>query len=278
LHRAQPYRHDKRLLHVDREGVECERPADGQTDRKRGFPLILHQPLHGTEAAALCRAGIVRDLRGVLGRRRFLHPTLQHESEHSKCCADQKRNAPAPCLKLLWGQQHLLQHQKRNSGEQLTEDDGDKSERTVEPAEVRGGGLAQKGSAAAVGATERSALQERGRKQCGRCQFPDLRVGRTDSDDQASGAHQHHRHHEGLAPPTPIRVAAEEPAADRTHDETNREDAGNVQKSRTPDREERLGEIEREDGVEIERVPSDEIGQGPRDHRRQSMAEVHAFN
>jgi hypothetical protein len=263
LHRAQSYRHHKRFLHVDREGVEGESSADGQTDRQRGFPLVLHQPLHGTVIVALCRAGFMRDLRTVLGRRRFLHAALQRESEYGKRRADQKRNAPAPCLKLIRGQQHLLQQQQRNSREQLTKDDRDKSKRTVEPAEVRGGGLAQKGRAAAIGAAERSALQERSRKQCGRRQLTDLRVCRTDSDDQASGAHQHHRHHQSLAPPAPIRVAAEEPAADRTHDETNREDARNVQNARIAGREERFGEIKRENRVEIERVPGDEIGQRP---------------
>ena len=145
-----------------------------------------------------------------------------------------------------------------DSREQLTKDDG-ASERTVEPATVE------------VAASEKPELPydpERAPWRSAAASnaagpLTDLRVCRTESADQASGAHQHHRHHQSLASPTPIRVAAEEPTADRTHDEANGEDTGNVQKARIPSREEGVGEIKREDGVEIERVQAMRLASDP---------------
>ena len=69
---------------------------------------------------------------------------------------------------------------------------------------------------------------------------------------------------------------AEQPAADRTHDEAEREQDRGVQllDDRIGARKERAGEIEREGGVGVEVVPLDQIADRPDEDRRQPAAHV----
>ncbi len=126
------------------------------------------------------------------------------------------------------------------------------------------GHFTEVGGRGAVFAADAQALQQARQQQHdgGGEAYPG--IARRQRDDQRTRAHQQHRKRQaGLAPET-IGIPAEQPAADRPHEETEREDSGGVEllDDGVAFREEGAGEIEGEGGIGVPVVPFDQVADG----------------
>ena len=190
--------------------------------------------------------------------------------------ADDERDAPAPGLQLLGGEEHLLQEQQDQDGAQLAADQRHVLEARVEAAVLLVGDLGEVGGAGAVLAAEAQALDHAREAQQHRRRDADRGVGRRDGDHQRAEAHQQHGQHQRVAAAVVVGEMAEQPAADRAHDEAEREQDGGVQllHDRIVAGEERAGEIEREGRVGVEVVPLDQIADRADEDRLDAAAHV----
>ena len=84
-----------------------------------------------------------------------------------------------------------------------------------------------------------------------------------DRDAERSGARQAHREGQRRATSEPVGIRAEDPAAQRTHQESDGEDACGVQQlcRLIPGWEEHTGEVDAESGVGVPVVPLDQVAE-----------------
>ena len=240
-------------LHIGGEGVERGGAAGGEADHQQQLARIGEQ-----RAQRAARLGALLGRFELLG---LVHVAAHHRGEDGKAGTDEERNAPAPVLQLLLGEEHLLeQHQHDNCGE-LTTDQGDVLEARIEAAMVRISDLGEVGSAGAIFTAEAEALDDACESEDdGRCET-DGRIGRADRDDQRAEAHAQHGDGERQAPAIFVGEIAEQPAAERAHQEGGGEQHGRIEllHDGIAVRKEGRCEIQRESGVGVEVVPFDEI-------------------
>ena len=187
------------------------------------------------------------------------------EGEQRQRRADDERNAPAEGAQLLAGQEHVLQRQQHDERGELPADQRHIEKARIEAAPLGSRHLREIGGAGAVFAAETQALQQPRREQQRRGADADRRVGRRAGDDQRAQTHQQHRQHQRGLAPARVGDHAEQPAADRAHEEADSENRGGRQvlRDRIVAGKEGLGEIERERGIGVEVVIFDEIAERP---------------
>ena len=238
------------LLHVRRERVEDQRAASREADYREERALVLPHPAD--------RAGVLLVAR--FGRRRLVERLAQVQRDQRGRRADHERNAPAPRLQFA-GRQRLLQDHEHEQRAQLAADQRHVLERREEAAAALQRHLAHVGRARAVFATHRQPLEQPRDQQQRRRERADLRIGRQHRDHERAAAHHQHRDHHRVAAAVTVGDAAEQPAADRTHQEAGREHARRIQQlcRRVAAREERRREVQRAERVDVEVEPLDEV-------------------
>ena len=139
--------------------------------------------------------------------------------------------------------------------------------------------LAHIGRGGAVLAADREALREPRDEEQRRCQRADRRIGRQHSDHQRAGAHQQHRRDHRGTPTVPVGHPAEQPSAERPHEEADREDAGRREQlaCRIAGRKEGWREIDRSESVCVEVVPLDEVARGSAHDRNDALAPLRSI-
>jgi hypothetical protein len=150
----------------------------------------------------------------------------RHDRQHR---ADDERDAPPPRAQLLGGQEHLLQEQQHEDRAQLAADQRHVLKARIEAAMLLVRDLGEIRGARAVLAAEAQALDDARQAQQDRRRHTDRRVGRRHRDHQRAEAHEQHRQHQRIAPSVVVREMAEQPTADRPHDEAEREQDRGVQ-------------------------------------------------
>ena len=258
---------DQEGRHIGGVGVERRCSAHGQAEHQQHRLGVLEQ------FAERIGPGLFRHLH-ELGR--FDQPAPQIQAEHRAGGADEERHAPAPGFQLSAGELGLHQ-QQRQAAEHLAADQGDVLEAGVEAAVLRAGDLAEVGGGRAVFAAERKPLQQAGGEQNDRRPDAGGGEGRGDADHQRTQAHQRHRQAQRRTPAGMIGIDAEHPAADRADQEAHGIDAEGVQqlRGRVGIREERLGEIQREEIVDVEVIPLDQVADRSAENRKDPGAHGH---
>ena len=168
----------------------------------------------------------------------------------------------------------MLQDDHRRQGEQLTEHDRDELEAGEEAAPARVGDLGEVRRAGAELATEREPLRDARRHQEEGSGDADGLVAGVQGDRQRARGHQRDGEGERRAAAAPVGVQAEHPAAQRAHQEADREDHRGRQqlRGRVVGREERAGEVDREPRVDEPVEPLDEVAEGGADDVRPHRA------
>ncbi|MHC2257627.1 hypothetical protein ACVILK_007319 [Bradyrhizobium embrapense] len=198
---------------------------------------------------------------GLLERLGLVQAAPHHRREDREQGADHERNPPAPGLQLVRGQEHLLQQQQHDDRGELAADQGDVLEAGIEATMLGIGDLAEIGGAGAVFAAEAEPLDDAGERQDRGCGNADGGIGRRHRDDQRAEAHADHRERQRQPPAVAVGNEAEQPAAERSHQEGGGEQHGGIEllHHRIAVREERRREIQCERRVGVEIVPFDEI-------------------
>ncbi|MNM78481.1 hypothetical protein D3C81_903860 [compost metagenome] len=246
------------FLHVRGVGVERQGTAHGQADHGHQFLGVTHQGAHRAFLGFF-----------FLGERLGLfHAATQVQRHHGTQRADGERDAPAPGVELLGGQEVLQDNQHRQSDE-LAGDQGHVLEAGVEAATLLGRHLAEVSGGGAVFATHRQALQQAREHQQDRRADADDFITRAQGDQQRAEAHQVHRGHQGLFAPDLVGIQTHQPAADRAHQEAHGEDRGGVEQlgGGVAFGEEGLGEVQGEGGVDVPVVPLDHVANGTAEDR-----------
>ena len=136
--------------------------------------------------------------------------------------------------------------------------------------------FAEIGGAGPILAAQAQTLNHAGKtEQHGRCD-PDCPVCGQDRDHQRPEAHEQHGKHQCVAPAVVIAQVAEQPATNRAHEETDREEDGGVQllDDGIAAGEERRGEVQRERGIGIEIVPFDQVADRSDEDRPHPAADI----
>jgi hypothetical protein len=164
-------------------------------------------------------------------------------------------------LQFLRRQEHLLQQQQHDDGRELAADQRDILKAAIEAAMLGTGDLAQIGRAGAVLAAQTQALDDARQRQDRRRGYADRGVSRRHRDDQRAEAHADHGQRQRQPPAETVGDVAEQPAAERPHQEGRGEQHGGVEllHHRVALRKERQREVERERGIRVKVVPLDEI-------------------
>ncbi|KAG1250258.1 hypothetical protein G6F65_018807 [Rhizopus arrhizus] len=182
-------------------------------------PLVHEQFVH--RAGLLCLA-FACGLDGRL-RQRLVHAPAQPEHHHRGDAADAEGDAPAPLgdFRLAPEGQHQQQGQL---GQHMATDQGDVVERGQETAAAGNGGLGHVGGTGTVLAAGSEALQQAREQQDDRRPDADAGRGGRDGDEEGTDGHQGDRHGQRQAAAVAVGEAAEEPGADRAHQERGGED------------------------------------------------------
>ncbi|MNL07836.1 hypothetical protein D3C87_1285290 [compost metagenome] len=196
----------------------------------------------------------------ALRRRGLVQRAAQQQRHHGGNRANHERNAPAPGPEFGLVEQ-LLKHHHHQHRQQLAADQRHVLERREEPTPALERHFTHIGGSCAVFATYGQALQQSRQQQQRRGEGADGGVGRQAGDQQRAEAHHHHRDQHRVLAPVAVRDAAEQPAADRSHQEAGGKHARSVQQlgGRVGFREERRREIDGAERVDIEIEPFDEV-------------------
>ena len=138
------------------------------------------------------------------------------------------------------------------------------------------GDLAEIGRAGAVFAAEAQTFDDARQRQNRRRRQADGLIGRRRRDDQRAEAHAEHRNRQRYPPAVAVGDEAEQPAAERPHQEGGGEQHRRVEllHHRIGVREERGREIQRESGVGVEIVPFDEIADRADENRLDAPLDI----
>ncbi len=257
---------DEELLHVGREGVEDQRPARGVPDHREERRLVTAEQLPHRPGS-----GVGAHRRGA----RLAQAATKVERDERRRRADDERNAPPPGAEFGVVEQGL-QQQDDERGEKLSADQGHVLEGRVEAAPPLQRDLAHVSRRRAVLPPDRQPLKQPRQQQQRRSPGADAVVGRQASDDERTAAHhQHGDDHRRLASAA-VGNAAEEPAADRPHQEPEGEDAGGVEQLRRGVglRKKSGREVDRAERIDVEVEPLDEVARRRRDDREHTAAHV----
>ncbi|KAG0944599.1 hypothetical protein G6F31_014567 [Rhizopus arrhizus] len=212
------------LRAVHRVGVEGHGATGGDQEAQQQRPPLVHEQfVH--RAGLLCLA-FACGLDGRL-RQRLVHAPAQPEHHHRGDAADAEGDAPAPLgdFRLAPEGQHQQQGQL---GQHMATDQGDVVERGQETAAAGNGGLGHVGGTGTVLAAGSEALQQAREQQDDRRPDADAGRGGRDGDEEGTDGHQGDRHGQRQAAAVAVGEAAEEPGADRAHQERGGEDRPHV--------------------------------------------------
>ena len=265
---AEPGCIDQELLHVDRIGIEGERPAGGQQHHGRG---LARMPGHQLQETGLGRTLRLRSGKAL----RLGQPAAEVEHHHRQHAADRERDAPAPGVQIAL-RHRRLQDQQHADRQQLAGNQRDILEAREEPAPVLARHLGQIGGARAIFAAHRQSLHQPRDHQQRRGHHPDRLIARRHRDQQRSRAHQRHGQRQPGLAPLAIGIDAHDPGADRPHQESDREDRRRTQQLRGPIAlgKEMRREIQGECRIDIPVIPFDQIARRSADDRFQPAAAI----
>jgi hypothetical protein len=235
------------------------------TTTANGFQCLVKRSLSvqldGLELAPLTgRGGLALRSGDLLLGDGLVHGPAQPQDDQGGDGTDRERDAPAPRLEVGLAERGLEDHE-REEREDLPAHERHVLEAREEAAALRGGDLGHVGGARAVLAAHGEALQQARRVHEDGGPHADLGGAGQHRDEQRADAHEAHTERQGGAAAVTVRVAAEEPRADRTHEEGEREREVRIDL--------RLGgilgveevarEVRRERRVDVEVVPFDEV-------------------
>ncbi len=265
---GEPDRQLEELLHIGRVGVEGGGAAGGEPDHQQDLAWIVEQ--HPQRRLAL------RNFFCCLEGLGLVQAASHDRGDDRQRRPDDERDAPAPGAQLLGGEKDLLQQEQHNDGAELPADQGDVLEARIEAAMAAIGDLGEIGRAGAVLAAEAQPLDDARDREHDRRGDPDRGIGRGDRDHQRAEAHQRDRQHQRVAPPVVVREMSKQPASDRTHQESGREQHRYVELLHHDvlTREEGTGEIERESGIGVEIEPFDQVADGADEDRLEPSPHV----
>jgi hypothetical protein len=169
--------------------------------------------------------------------------------------AEQERQAPAPRIDDLLGQQHV-DERCDDRAERETERGG----REIPTGKECAGAIArifdEQRRARTKFAAGRKTLDQPRAQHDQRCEKARRRVGRRARNQRATERHQHDREHHRFLAPHAIRVGADHNAAERPHHEAHAEYTDRQQElvHRRRGREEQLADLDREETVDREIV------------------------
>ena len=204
----------------------------------------------------------------------FVQGAAQEQGDDGGQSPDDEGDAPAPGAQFVAAQRQL-QHHDHQYGQQLPTDQRHVLEGGEEAAVPLHRHLAHVGGGGAVFAAHAQPLHHARQGQQQRRGDADGLVGRQHGDEQRAGRHHQHGQDHRAPPPVAVGDGAEDPAAQRAHEEAHGEDGGGVQqlRRRVARREEGMGEVERGEGIGVEIVPLHQIAGGGADDGQRLVAE-----
>ena len=155
--------------------------------------------------------------------RRIRHPDACPKPEQADQDSGEKQHAPAPVLHRVRGQD--FRHEPANRRAQQSADHGAEiGDAAIKPAPVARRLLHQKDDGAGEFAARRDALHNAQQSQQDRREDAGLSIGWQQPHQSSRHRHQHHRQHQRLTPSETVAYMAEDDAAERARQKTDRED------------------------------------------------------
>ncbi len=200
-----------------------------------------------------------------LRRRRFQHMPAQEVARDPHHEAEQERDAPAPGVERL-GRHHRRKARADGGAEQDAGRGSARGESAHQAAAAGRRVLDQEHHRAGIFAADRKPLHHAQQRQRDRRRQADRRIAGQQPDQEGRDRHRRDREGQRRAPSQPVADMADERAADRSHQITDREHAERGQKlgDRILVREELAADRGREIAVDREVVPFEHVA----DHAR----------